>query len=219
MIYRVGIRNREIEERRVTAVCPRCGQSGEFSMRRIVQTFTVLWIPCMKNTAERFTVCPHCGFRYRFNAGSYQRICGSAQAGSAFQEAAEELLRGQTNAFGKYQNRSEKSWGCSAALAFFLGVLGAQHWYLGHARRAFASAALVVLTLLLFICAVLLPGEGAMPVLVLGAMAAAFNVYWGLVDAVRILTGHARDGEGAYVMSDRQYKERMRRFAEAARWK
>ena len=41
------------------------------------------------------------------------------------------------------------------------------------------------------------------------ALLLATNIYWGIIDLIRILSGHAKDSNGAYLLTNFQYKKRL----------
>ena len=188
------------------AICPKCKQPFTAQMNRTIQTATMLAVPFMKKTGERYTICPHCGLRYSFTPDMYSSLRQRPTADFLYQICSGMLLKGQEKA-EKHSARSRKNAGLAAVLALLLGVFGAQNWYLGHYKRALIACILDALGLVCFFAA--LAVENAQPLLFLAAGLFAFSLYWGLVDTVRILLGRAKDAEGLYVCTRRQHARWM----------
>lgn len=188
------------------AICPKCKQLFTAQMNRTIQTATMLAVPFMKKTGERYTICPHCGLRYSFTPDMYSSLRQRPTADFLYQICSGMLLKEQEKA-EKHGARSRKNAGLAAVLALLLGVFGAQNWYLGHYKRALIACILDALGLVCFFAA--LAVENAQPLLFLAAGLFAFSLYWGLVDTVRILLGRAKDAEGLYVCTRRQHARWM----------
>lgn len=188
------------------AICPKCKQPFTAQMNRTIQTATMLAVPFMKKTGERYTICPHCGLRYSFTPDMYSSLRQRPTADFLYQICSGMLLKGQEKA-ENHGARSRKNAGLAAVLALLLGVFGAQNWYLGHYKRALIACILDALGLVCFFAA--LAVENAQPLLFLAAGLFAFSLYWGLVDTVRILLGRAKDAEGLYVCTRRQHARWM----------
>ncbi len=45
--------------------------------------------------------------------------------------------------------------------------------------------------------------------IVVAALCIAFNVYWGLFDAIRIFMGKAKDGDNKYIMTEKQHQKHL----------
>ena len=145
------------------AICPKCKQPFTAQMNRTIQTATMLAVPFMKKTGERYTICPHCGLRYSFTPDMYSSLRQRPTADFLYQICSGMLLQGQEKA-EKHGARSRKNAGLAAVLALLLGVFGAQNWYLGHYKRALIACILDALGLVCFFAA--LAVENAQPLAV-----------------------------------------------------
>jgi len=190
--------------------CPNCRLTGDFMLGRKQHRWSILFIPIAQITAAYFLECQHCRAAYYISAGQYKRIKHSNNcAYDAYnifielQEKAKDISAKQAERsreiFVKYAQRSNKKTGAAALLSFFFGIAGAQNWYLGHKKRAIAA-------IIIFVSGFALVLAGPLPF----AICIAFNVYWGIIDAVRIALGFAKDSSGKYVMTDGQYDKRRR---------
>lgn len=189
--------------------CPVCRRQGNFFMQKIRQTFYIFWIPVMRCTADYHSVCPHCGQKYSFTAKEYKTICNASEseAPKMFYQTAYHFIENQTKYNAKYISRSPKSCVLAAILALFLGLFGAQNLYLGHFRRTLLALAADIVSIVFFLINLANPS-----LLFVSSALLTFNVYWGLIDAIRIATGHAKDSNALYVMTQKQYARRMSRI-------
>ena len=186
------------------ASCPRCKGVFQASMQRSVQTGYIFSIPFMKMTVQRYTRCPHCGIIYSFSPRVYKQIKKVPSPSLLFRECGQTLLR-QRKIYDRYSRPSKKKSRIAALLAFFLGVLGLQNIYMGHLKRFAINGFLVLAAILLFRLAL---SQGSV-LIVFCTLCITANIYWGLIDTVRILSGHAKDVKGHYLMTRRQYQKRM----------
>ena len=187
------------------AICPKCKQPFTAQMNRTIQTATMLAVPFMKKTGERYTICPHCGCGIPLRrtcilpcgSGPPQIFCTKSAAGC--------FSRGRKSGEARRalpQKRGTRRGACASARR-----LRRADWYLGHYKRALIACILDALGLVCFFAA--LAVENAQPLLFLAAGLFAFSLYWGLVDTVRILLGRAKDAEGLYVCTRRQHARWM----------
>lgn len=93
--------------------------------------------------------------------------------------------------------RSEKKVWVASLLAFFFGIFGVQNWYMGHTKRAIIACAIDLTAIIMIVAFPEVP--------VIASLLLCVNIYWGLIDAIRILTGSAKDVKGLYIMTDFQY--------------
>ena len=93
--------------------------------------------------------------------------------------------------------RSEKKVWIASLLAFFFGIFGVQNWYMGHTKRAIIACAIDLTAIIMLVAFPEVP--------VIAPLILCVNIYWGLIDAIRILTGSAKDGKGLYILTDFQY--------------
>ena len=218
MIYRVSIQNKLLTDQTVNDfVCPVCHTPGNFVMRKIRQTSRIFFIPFMRTTSDYHTVCPHCGNKFPFTAAQYKSIClsGPEQIHQQLHSAINAYVLHQKQGLSKFSERSPKNSAAAAILAFFLGVFGAQNIYLGHSGRVLISFGMDILAVLMFVICLLTKGTGML--LFFSAMLLAANIYWGIIDAIRIASGHAKDGSGLYVMTRKQFISRNRRLQNLTR--
>ena len=80
------------------AICPKCKQPFTAQMNRTIQTATMLAVPFMKKTGERYTICPHCGLRYSFTPDMYSSLRQRPTADFLYQICSGMLLKGQEKA-------------------------------------------------------------------------------------------------------------------------
>lgn len=206
MIYRIDIKNRKISDKHLpNMLCPVCQSQGDFFMQKIRQTFYIFWIPIMRHTADYHSVCPCCGQKYSFTEKEYRAICNASEyeAPKMFYQTAYSFIEDQNKRNSKYIQRSPKSCVVAAILSLFLGLFGAQNLYLGHFRRTILALAVDIVSIMFFLVSLSNPAFLFVSVALL-----AFNVYWGLGDAIRIAAGRAKDRNGLYVMTQRQYERR-----------
>lgn len=206
MIYRIDIKNQQISDKHFpNMLCPVCQSQGDFFMQKIRQTFYIFWIPIMRHTADYHSVCPCCGQKYSFTAKEYKAICNASEceAPKMFYQTAYRFIEDQTEHNLKYILRSPKSCVLAAILSLFLGLFGAQNLYLGHFRRTLLALAVDIFSIVFFLISLSDPAF-----LFVSSALFSFNVYWGLGDAIRIAAGRAKDSNGLYVMTQRQYERR-----------
>lgn len=207
MIYRLDIKNQQISDRHFSDMpCPVCQSKANFSMQKIRQTFYIFWIPMMRHTGDYHSVCPCCGQKYHFTAKEYKSICSASEyeAPELFYQTAYRFIENQKKYHSNFIHRSPKSCIAAAILSLFLGLFGAQNLYLGHFRRVLSALLADLAAILFFLLSLINPAF-----LAVSAVLLAFNVYWGLGDAIRIAAGRAKDSDGLYVMTQKQYERHM----------
>ena len=92
-------------------------------------------------------------------------------------------------------------------MALFGSTFGAQNWYMGHQKRAAIGLSLTFLAMLMLTLG--LASNGAAITIIISALALATNVYWGIIDFFRILSGHAKDVDGLYIMTKNQHAKKV----------
>lgn len=85
---------------------------------------------------------------------------------------------------------------------------GLQNLYMGHIKRFMMNLLFIAFSVIMFVAGLVSKGfisTGFISGLIwLCAWMLAVNIYWGLIDFVRILSGHAKDVNGAYLLTNRQ---------------
>ena len=168
----------------------------------------MFFIPVAKVTQTRFLECQQCKAMYIITDKQYRRIMRSKDS---FNEANGVLLALQKKANNdavKYAERSRKNIGIAVLLSFFFGIFGLQNWYLGHVKRALVANILFMLgcsTILLLYIGI----DLGFAYTVIFALCLGSNFYWGIVDAVRIALGFAKDANGKYIMTEKQHRKRL----------
>lgn len=209
MLYRVDIQNTGKTDRVADHVnCPVCNRPYPFVMRRIQQTAKIFWIPFLKYSSQQHAQCLCCGTRFALRPGEYRAILRADEDQACFllEKAAAAVLYRKQQIHNIYAEKSEKNVLIAAFLAFFLSILGAQNLYLGHFRRAGAAIAMTVVSILSVLLMIVTHEE---VFVFIGTIPLCVNVYWGIIDAVRILAGMAKDGKGRYLMTTSQYRRRV----------
>lgn len=187
------------------AACPRCKGSFNAPMKRSVATGYILSIPFIKSTGRRYTCCPHCGIYYTFSPSVYRKI-KKAPSPSLLYRECEKTLFHQRKIYERYTRPSKKKSWAAALLAFFLGLFGLQNVYMGHLKRFAINGFLLLAGILCFRLAFTYGEALVIPC----ALCLAANIYWGMIDTIRILSGHAKDSKGLFIMTRKQYKKRMK---------
>lgn len=118
------------------------------------------------------------------------------------QKTAEPSVNPKSQVHQEWQTirRSNKHMALAMFLSYFLGMFGAQNWYLGRKKLAWSALGI---TLLGYILACAGYVEWGMTLVII-------PVFWGMFDAVCIATGYRKDGRGNYVMTKRQRHKRKR---------
>lgn len=186
--------------------CPHCNAIINADLKRSVQTGTIFLIPFIKKTVLYYSVCPNCDMRYILNRKNYNdiiklpskeenwsRVCGLYLQNKKLQ-SENDILRSDKNIF------------IAAILSLIFGIFGLQNLYMGHMKRFSINISFFALSLIIF--GVIFATDMAMLSFV-SALLLAINVYWGLVDFVRILSGHAKDVNRKYILTNNQYRKRL----------
>lgn len=215
MRIRVGTtRLNELTDFIITGVvCPKCNQVFNAYMNRTVQTSTIMFIPIANVTIQRYTICPHCGLRYIFPANMYRDIKNQPTSNILYPKC-HAILYSSREEFEKYAIRSEKKVWIASLLSLFLGLFGAQNWYMGHFKRAIVSCVLDIIGIVMLLIGVMADLTDVTDTLALTYLIAipfCANIYWGFFDMIRIITGHAKDNKGLYIMTNHQHINRLKR--------
>lgn len=217
MIYRVDIKTITLTDRILhNMTCPVCHISTDFPLLKSRQTARIFWIPFMRYTSSYRTQCPHCGNTFMLTSRQYKDLCKASpdQLPQLFDTSTGQYVFQKKQTLSKYTLRSSKSLPAAGLLALFFGLFGVQNFYLGHIRRALISI-LIDLAAILFFTISIAGASAGMDIPALAVIASilfSVNIYWGIVDFFRILTGHAKDGEGLFVMTKKQYERRLSSF-------
>ncbi len=216
MIRAGTIYQQEIDDAYIRNVtCPHCNFIVNAKLSRSVQTCTILFIPFIKSTVLYYSVCPCCNKKYILHRHEYNKILHSASqrddwnriCSCSFEKEKEKLTKGIF--------RSPQNPAIAAILSLLLGFCGMQNLYMGHKKRFFINISLFILAILLF--ALTLALARVIPAELLAfpfALCIATNVYWGFIDFFRILSGHAKDLSGKYLLTNRRYKKRLSAHAQ-----
>lgn len=191
--------------------CPHCQSQVNAMLNRSVQTGTILFIPFIKKTVQYYSVCPHCNMKYILNKNDYNQIIRSPYRQSEWIKTCKNILE---KTIVKSRNaivRSSKSVLFASVLSLLGGFLGLQNLYMGHKKR-------FLINILLFMFSIItinvILTTSATALVVMSAIPLATNVYWGIIDFIRILSGHAKDSDGAYLLTTFQYKKRLNKLNE-----
>ncbi len=185
------------------ATCPNCRNAIQAPMLRIVQAGSVIGVTVAKSTMIYYTKCPCCGMEYRMKKDVYESVLQSASPEALFYQCS-MLLQSAKDNEAQYQQKSKRSWGLSLLLAIVGGIFGLQHWYMGFKNRGLISLGLLIGAIGLFFAGGALGlGQGTA---ILPAICIAINVYWGLLDGLRILLGKAKDADQKYIMTQKQHQ-------------
>ena len=191
------------------AVCPNCNNYFHAPMMRSQQTGSIFFIPFIKATVGYYTMCPHCKMTYRMSSADYKAIIHSPNAVNDLYRISQNNLVKQYEKLNRFQYRSNKKVGVAAVSALIGGLFGLQNWYMGHKKRAGIALGIFGLGLLAFAIFI---GSASQSFAILPTIFLAFNMYWGLFDTVRILSGYAKDSNGCYIMTNRQYQKRIQQL-------
>lgn len=199
-----------------SAYCPKCGQNFDAVMSRNRVTGRILLIRIARTSVDLHTACPHCGLKYSFTSKTYKLIINSQNKTFNLNRELKAYLDRQRKLYIRYKKASEKKTYIAALLAFFLGIFGAQNWYMGHKGRGIISGLMDIFAVLMLlpIFSFSISGNLITALTVIASCLIAANVYWGLIDTIRILSGCAKDGDGFYIMTKRQFEKRNLRYME-----
>ncbi|MBR5239286.1 MAG: hypothetical protein IKW04_01755 [Clostridia bacterium] len=214
-MIRVGtVYQKEIMDMTIPNVtCPCCNSVFTANLSRSVQTATILFIPCMKKSLLYYSVCPNCGMKYILNKTDYAQILQSslASCSNEWNKICSGSFEKQIKKINNRVIRSPKSALLASVLSLIFGLLGLQNLYMGHKKRFLMNILFFILSIVMFALALVL---NLLVLCVPCALLLATNVYWGIIDLVRILSGHAKDLKGAYLLTDSQYKKRWIAYTE-----
>jgi len=207
-----GMGQKKVGELAISGMyCPYCGSNADVILGKTIDSITIFFIPMIR-WAIPFLECQRCNKNYQIKKDMYKGIkLGTVAPGDVQvllrhmheddmrfqQQAAASASRSARETAIKYSQKSDKKIWVAALLSFFLGVVGAQNWYLRHWKRAILATAIFALgwaTMFLI------------PYIFIYGL--TFTSLWGIVDAVRIATGHATDSNGSYVMTKKQHAKR-----------
>lgn len=196
------------------AICPRCNNYFNAYMLRSENNATIFFVPILKKTIRCYTICPHCGINYDLKPRIYKEIISQNSPELLYRECY-NFLDKTRNRMNSYVIRSKKKVSIASILAFFLGIFGIQNLYMGHTKRFIAAISIFIFSIFsfcisIFFADVLTLEDFAQFTILLCSAGLAINVYWGIIDSIRILLGHAKDGNGLYIMTKRQYNLRMK---------
>ena len=207
---RIGaIRQNEVCDKVIeSTICPNCGKNFSPRLMRSEQKVYILFIPFIKASVRYYTYCPHCQITHNFSASDYKKMLNGNIANGELYRTCQNNITNQINKLDKFQNRSNKNIVIAALLAFIGSIFGLQNWYMGHKKRAMIAVFLLCFSIIFFIIS--LGMEDTSIVALLSAVPIAVNVYWGIFDMFRIGLGYAKDSYGNYIMSKRQFQNRLK---------
>ncbi len=209
------VRQYEVKDKIIkNAICPKCRNCFDANMHSVIQAGKVYFIPISKFTVLRYIMCPHCATQYEFTKSEYELIIKSNHPQDILYDKCEGYLSGERKKSENYVSNSDKSMLIAFILSFFLGIAGAQNWYLGHVKRALVSLFLDLLSIILIISMSIMGVDSqiASIPLAVSAVFLAFNAYWGIFYSIMIILGHSKDSTGKYLMSRKQYENRMKKY-------
>lgn len=206
---RIGaIRQNEICDKVIeNSTCPNCGESFSAHLMRSEQKGYILFIPFIKATVRYYTYCPHCQITHNFSASDYKKLLNGSIASGELYRTCQNNITNQINKLDRFQNRSDKNIVIAVLFAFIGSVFGLQNWYMGHKKRAITALLLLCFAIVFFIISL---GMDDTSIAALSALPIAINVYWGIFDMFRIGLGYAKDSYGNYIMSNRQFQNRLK---------
>ena len=207
-MIRVGtIYQKEISDAYIqSTVCPHCESVINVNLSRSVQTGTILFIPFIKKTVQYYSTCPCCNMKYIFSKQDYNQIQQSPLIGNEWNKICNSILKKEKEKSDNSIVRSKKHVLLASVLSLFFGLFGIQNLYMGHKKRFLINISLFALSIIMFAVAIFLKIK---TLSFSTALLLATNIYWGIVDLIRILSGHAKDSNGAYLLTDFQYKKRL----------
>lgn len=128
------------------AICPKCGSAFTAHIMQRTNMMYVRYyfgfrIPYRQANRQYFTQCDNCGMFYWFPDKTYRNIRESQSADFLYGECSKILYRERNYARQRVDRSEKKTW-LAALLAFFGGIFGLQHLYMGHWIRFFIVAAL-----------------------------------------------------------------------------
>ncbi len=189
--------------------CPNCHNVIRAPMLRVTQTGRFFCIPFIKNTIGYYAKCSCCEMEYRIPKRIYNSILQNPTSEALFQACNKRLQESKRKEL-QYAQKSDRRWSISFLLALLGGIFGLQHWYMGFKKRGFISMCMWAASILSFIIAIATnTPEFAV---ILSTVCIAFNAYWGLLDAVRIFIGKAKDGDNKYIMTNGQHQKHLKKL-------
>lgn len=192
-------------------ICPRCGKKIDTSLGRIVQKAYILFVPFLKKTIARITVCPECGCEYSLTKEQYRSIMDAGEKGQEWYNSCKTNLEKSMAKAKEYCQPSEKNIAVAALFSLFLGFFGLQNLYMGHMKRFVISIVLLLSGFATFFL-MFIPGVNTDIVAFIPASFWAANVYWGLVDFFRLISSHAKDGKRKYIITKNKYKKKLAEY-------
>lgn len=209
-MIRVRIKEYFVPEKMITGQCQRCKGSANILLGRNVQKATILAIPFLKKTVGRYGICQRCDMKYAFDKESYSNLMLAITSEDVWQKESSDYMTKKREKAEKFSQRSNKNIGIAAILALIFGVVGAQNFYMGHKKRGKIALSIFGFAILsvIFLAMILDTSYYNPALIVIPTLCLAGNIYWGLVDCVRILSGYAKDGNGNYIMTKGQHKKR-----------
>lgn len=207
-MIRIGtIRQKEVNDMYIKDVtCPKCNANVSASLFRSVQTGTILFVPFIKKTVQYYTSCPCCNMKYILTKHNYNQIYNSSDVKYDWNRMCGNILEKAIKESDEGIIRSSKNVFVASVLSLVFAMFGLQNLYMGHKKRFLINILFFVLSVvLLSICLITKITLFVLPV----ASMMAVNVYWGIIDLIRILSGHAKDSKGRYLLTNAQYKKRL----------
>lgn len=206
MMVRVGsIRQYEVLDRVIeNAICPNCREMYSANLMRSIQKGTIFFIPFIKKTIMYYSTCPYCGLVHKFSNAEYQNLLNSNRANEDLYKICQAKIISQKNKLNENLYRSNKNVAIAILLALFGSNFGLQNWYMGHKKRAILALVMFLVGIALFGITLAMRNTSF---IVLVALLTASNCYWGIIDAFRIGLGHAKDSQGKYLKTNRQFKK------------
>ena len=186
--------------------CPHCECTVHAKMSRSVQTGTILFIPFIRKTVLYYTNCTSCNKKYILSKHDYNEILHSVSPCDDWNRVCKFRFENEKTNSSKSIIRSPKRVPIALFLSLILGLFGMQNLYMGHKKRFLFNISLLAFSIIMFALGLAIPAEFWAFSCAAGL---AINVYWGLIDFVRILSGHAKDSNGRYLLTNGQYKKRL----------
>ena len=205
---RVGtIYQKEVDDACIQNVtCPHCESTTNARMTRSVQTGTILFIPFIRITILYYTTCTKCNKQYILSKHDYNEILHVASQRDDWNRVCKCCFENEKTKSSNNIIRSPKRVPIASLLSLILGLFGVQNLYMGHKKRFLINISLLALSIIMFALGLAISAEFLASLCAVGV---ATNIYWGLIDFVRILSGHAKDSNGRYLLTNSQYKKRL----------
>ena len=186
------------------ATCPHCNSIINVSLDRTVQDGRVFFVP-LKMNVRYYSTCPDCGVDINYTKKMYKQIKTSSNPRYDWNKISKTCYEKAKKKAEEGIIRSPKSKFLAAFLALIGCFFGLHNLYLGHKKRFLVNMILFSLSAISVLLMLITKSNLAL----LFTVSLATNIYWGLFDFIRILCGRAKDSDGGYLLTEKEYKRRL----------